>query len=110
MEKQYILSQINPPIREEFLRDGALSAIWQAHGAQAGVDALMEAMNDDPGLPPDKLTMRRQFIALAVKFHETQRDKQLNRALEALKLWDAFRRDELDEGTVVTVLDEQGQP
>ena len=98
---EYLLSQINPPLREEFIRDGALHAAWLAHGHQQGLEALKAAMEEDPGLEPAKLAARQQFLAVAIKFHEKARDKQLERALVHLKLWESFKKGELAEETVI---------
>lgn len=98
---EYLLSQINPPLRESFIRDGAVNAAWQAHGYEAGIEALEAAMEDDPGLEPAKLAARRQFLALAIKFLEASRDKQMTRALEHLKLWESFKKGELAEETLI---------
>ena len=99
---EYTLSQINPPLREEFIRSGALHAAWRAHSYEMAVSSLKDAMEDkSAGLEPAKLLARQQFLALAILFVEQARDKQLERALIQLKLWEAFRKGELDEGTVL---------
>lgn len=84
------LAQVNPVLRKEFLRDGALNAMWKAWSTHLGIAGLEEAEHDDAGLPLDKLTMRRQFLALSKKFLEAQRTREMDTALECLKEWRGF--------------------
>ena len=98
---EYTLSQINPPNREEFLRSGAIDAAWVAHGYQDSIEALRNVMEEQVELAPEKMTARLQFLGIAVKFLETERDKQLDRALAHLSLWKSFRQGELSEETAI---------
>lgn len=97
----YLLSQVNPTVREEFLRAGALNAAWKAHGFETGIEALREAMEENPGLEPEKLAQRRQFLAVTIRFLEASREKQMLRALEHLKFFEQFKKGELDENAMV---------
>jgi len=98
---EYLLSQVNPPLREQFLRDGALNAAWKAHGYESGIEALQAAMEENPGLEPVKLAARRQFLAVTIKFLEASRDKQMERALVHMKLFESFKKGELAEETLI---------
>lgn len=96
------LNEVNPDLREEFIRRGALNAIWKAHSADLAVEAVSQDIEHNPGLPPDKFAIRQKMMILAKTFLEKERDAQLHRALESLQQWADFKAGNLDESTVLT--------
>lgn len=67
--------------REEFLRDGALNAMWLAHSMHLSVTAISEAQLRESSVP------QQAFAGAARKHLENRRDEQMLRALEELEQW-----------------------
>lgn len=81
------VAQVPEHLRKDFLRDGALNAMWQAHGFHRGLTAIEAALEEKPDLPPEKLTVRMQFLALTRSFLEIELTRQMRRALVELTAW-----------------------
>lgn len=79
----------DPALRKEFLRDGALNAMWKAWSTHMAIGGIEEAERDDQGLAPDKVLMRRQLLALSKQFLMRQLTQEMDRALEELRQWKA---------------------
>ena len=93
------LSQVSESLRGEFLRDGALNAIWLAHSCHMAVSALREAAIAPvpPEITSEQAQHRATLFALAQGFVARQRDEQLVRAYSHLKIWMKFIAGELSE-------------
>lgn len=92
------LSQLSEDAREDFLLDGVLNATWLAHSCGMGVKALEEAANAPipESITPEQSQRRATLFTLTRGFMEKQRDEQLLRAAEHLRVWAAFKKGELD--------------
>jgi hypothetical protein len=93
------LSQVAPALREEFLRDGVLNAIWLAHSCQSAVGALTHAAEVPlpEGITAEQGVRRGALFVLARGFLEKQRDEQFVRAHEHLRIWMTFKAGELSD-------------